>query len=111
MLAPRTRRGGRQAHITAGSRAGGVTSWTLENIRGRTPLRNVFSAVDRRLLVALAVAAAARAAPLVLGVEHYGDAPVRIQPAERWAENPHLWGGCAETLPHGPLDLTLPGRF
>src|SRR5260370_10354167 len=103
MLAPRTRRGGRQAHITAGSRAGGVTSWTLENIRGRTPLRNVFSAVDRRLLVALAVAAAARAAPPVLRMEHYGDAPVRIELAEGWAKNPHLWRRYAATLPHRPL--------
>jgi 4-amino-4-deoxy-L-arabinose transferase-like glycosyltransferase len=74
-------------------------------------LRNVFSAVDRRLLVALAVAAAARAAPLVLGMEHYGDAPVRIELAERWAKNPHLWRGYAETLQYGPLHLTLLGLF
>src|SRR5260370_42495072 len=107
MLAPRTRRGGRQAHITAGSRAGGVTSWTLENIRGRTPLRNVFSAVDRRLLVALAVAAAARPAPLVLGMEHYGDAPVRIQLAGRWAKNPHLWPRDPGALPDRPPPLPL----
>src|SRR5260370_18095053 len=111
MLAPRTRRGGRQAHITAGIRAGVVKSWTLENIRGRTPLRKVFSAVDRRLLVALAVAAAARAAPLVLGMEHYGDAPVRIELAEQWAKDPHLWRGYGETLQYGPLHLTLLGLF
>src|SRR5260370_20312421 len=111
MLAPRTRRGGRQAHITAGIRAGVVKSWTLENIRGRTPLRKVFSAVDRRLLVALAVAAAARAAPLVLGTGHHGDAPVGMELAERRATNPHLWRGYAEPLQYGPLHLTLLGLF
>ena len=74
-------------------------------------MRNVFSAVDRRLLVALAVAAAARAAPLVVGMEHYGDAPVRIELAEQWAKDPHLWRGYGETLQYGPLHLTLLGLF
>src|SRR6202171_4095607 len=104
-----TRRAGTQAHIPAGTPAGAGTSCAVENIRGRTPLRNVFFAADRRLLVALAVAAAARAVPLALGMEHYGDAPVRIELAEQWAKDPHLWRGYTETHQYGPLHLTLIG--
>ncbi len=57
----------------------------------------------------LAVATLARAAPAVFGYEHFGDAPVRIEIAERWARNPHLWHGFAETYQFGPLHLTLIG--
>ena len=57
----------------------------------------------------LAVATLARAAPAVFGYEHFGDAPVRIEIAERWAQNPHLWHGLAETYQFGPLHLTLIG--
>ena len=63
----------------------------------------------KRPFVALAVAALARALPLVFGLEHYGDAPVRIELAERWAREPHLWHGFSETFQFGPLHLTLLG--
>jgi 4-amino-4-deoxy-L-arabinose transferase-like glycosyltransferase len=59
--------------------------------------------------LALAVAAAARLVPLLFGWEHYGDSPVRIEIAERWAISPHLWRGFAETFQYGPLHLTLIG--
>src|SRR5205814_3735837 len=42
-----------------------------------------------------------------LGVEHYGDAPVRIELAERWLAAPHLWHGFAEAFQFGPLHLSL----
>src|SRR5437868_15140065 len=61
------------------------------------------------ILTALAVAAAARALPLFFGWEHYGDAPVRIEIAERWAQHPHVWRGFLETYQYGPLHLTLVG--
>jgi len=67
------------------------------------------SEVRRRLWLALALAAAARLAPLFLGYEHYGDSPVRIEAAERWAAQPHLWRGFAESFQYGPLHLTLLG--
>ena len=64
----------------------------------------------RRLLrVALAVAAAARLPALLLGMEHYGDGPVRVEIAERWAQAPHLWRGFSETYQFGPLHLSLLG--
>ncbi len=65
----------------------------------------------RSLLVPLAVAALARAAPLVYGFEHYGDAPVRIELAQRWAADPHVWHGYLETFQYGPLHLTLIGAL
>lgn len=65
----------------------------------------------RGLSISLAAAAAARALPLFLGVEHYGDSPVRIELAERWALAPHLWHGFAEAYQYGPLHLTLIGSF
>jgi len=65
--------------------------------------------LKRSLLVPLAVAAIARAAPLVYGFEHYGDAPVRIELAQRWAADPHFWHGYLETYQYGPLHLTLIG--
>src|SRR5947209_13230843 len=55
----------------------------------------------------LACAALARLPALVLGVEHYGDAPVRIEAAERWLQAPHLWRGFHEAFQYGPLHLTL----
>jgi 4-amino-4-deoxy-L-arabinose transferase-like glycosyltransferase len=61
------------------------------------------------LLVPLAVAAFARVAPFAFGYEHYGDAPVRIELAERWAAKPHLWHGYLETFQYGPLHLTSIG--
>jgi hypothetical protein len=51
----------------------------------------------------------ARLVPLWLGLEHYGDAPVRIEAAERWIAHPHLWRGFAEAFQYGPLHLTLLG--
>jgi 4-amino-4-deoxy-L-arabinose transferase-like glycosyltransferase len=57
----------------------------------------------------LALAVAARIPPALLGYEHYGDAPVRIELAERWAQAPHLWHGYLETYQYGPLHLTLMG--
>src|SRR5229473_2376099 len=63
----------------------------------------------RLLLAALAVAAAARLPALLLGMEHYGDGPVRVEIAERWARAPHLWRGFSEAYQFGPLHLTLLG--
>src|SRR2546430_424146 len=64
----------------------------------------------RRLLwLALLLAAAARLPALFLGMEHYGDGPVRVEIAERWARTPHLWRGFSETFQFGPLHLTLLG--
>src|SRR5260370_28958920 len=65
----------------------------------------------KTLWFALAVAAAARALPLFLGYEHYGDAPVRIELAEAWARAPHLWRGVSDTYQYGPLHLTLLGAL
>jgi 4-amino-4-deoxy-L-arabinose transferase-like glycosyltransferase len=65
----------------------------------------------RALPALLAVAAAARIAPLLLGYEHYGDAPVRIELAENWSRAPHLWHGYLETYQYGPLHLTLIGAL
>src|SRR5207244_1352095 len=59
------------------------------------------------LLMILATGLAARALPVLLGVEHYGDAPVRIEAAERWLAAPHLWRGFGEAFQYGPLHLTL----
>ena len=67
--------------------------------------------MKRDLLFPLAVAALARAAPFAYGYEHYGDAPVRIELAERWAADPHLWHGFLESYQYGPLHLTLIGAL
>ena len=64
---------------------------------------------QRPLPALLALAAAVRIGPLFLGYEHYGDAPVRIEIAERWAQAPHLWHGYVEAYQYGPLHLTLIG--
>jgi 4-amino-4-deoxy-L-arabinose transferase-like glycosyltransferase len=65
---------------------------------------------SRRLLwVALALAAAARLPALLLGMEHYGDGPVRVEIAERWARAPHLWRGFSEAYQFGPLHLSMLG--
>lgn len=61
------------------------------------------------LALVLAVGALARAFPLAAAVEHYGDAPVRIELAERWALSPHLWHGSLEAYQFGPLHLSLLG--
>src|SRR5206468_3189745 len=47
----------------------------------------------------------------LFGYEHYGDAPVRIELAERWAQDPHLWRGYLEAWQYGPLHLTLIGAL
>src|SRR3954453_662686 len=65
----------------------------------------------RELVLALLIALAARGVPVVFGFEHYGDAPVRIELAERWAAHPHLWHGFLETYQYGPLHLTLIGAL
>src|SRR5207248_2032233 len=67
--------------------------------------------LKRPLLAALGIALAARAAPILFGYEHYGDAPVRIELAERWAQDPHLWRGYLEAWQYGPLHLTLIGAL
>jgi hypothetical protein len=59
--------------------------------------------------VALAMALVARAVPLFFGREHYGDSPVRIELAQRWAQSPHLWRGFTEVYQYGPLHLSLIG--
>lgn len=58
---------------------------------------------------ALGLALAARLLPFLYGWEHYGDGPVRIELAERWAQAPHLWRGFLEAYQYGPLHLTLLG--
>jgi 4-amino-4-deoxy-L-arabinose transferase-like glycosyltransferase len=64
----------------------------------------------RRLLFAALLAAfAVRLPALLLGMEHYGDGPVRVEIAERWARAPHLWRGFSEAFQFGPLHLTLLG--
>src|SRR6476619_2947159 len=63
----------------------------------------------RGLFLALALALCVRLPALVLGVEHYGDAPVRIEIAERWAQEPHVFRGFGETYQYGPLHLSLLG--
>jgi hypothetical protein len=63
----------------------------------------------RDVFLALLLAVAARALPLALGFEHYGDSPVRIELAERWAAHPHMWRGFTEAYQYGPLHLTLLG--
>jgi 4-amino-4-deoxy-L-arabinose transferase-like glycosyltransferase len=65
--------------------------------------------VHKRFLQAMGIAALARLLPLLFGMEHYGDAPVRIELAERWARAPHLWQGILETYQYGPLHLSLIG--
>ncbi len=65
--------------------------------------------MHKRFWQAMAVALLARALPFVFGMEHYGDAPVRIEIAERWAQSPHIWRGFPETYQFGPLHLTLLG--
>lgn len=55
----------------------------------------------------LAFALLVRLPGMFLGVEHYGDAPVRIEVAERWLAHPHLWRGFTESYQYGPLHLTL----
>jgi 4-amino-4-deoxy-L-arabinose transferase-like glycosyltransferase len=67
--------------------------------------------LKRSTIVPLAVAALARIVPAIAGYEHYGDAPVRIEIAERWAAQPHLWRGFLETYQFGPLHLTLVGAL
>src|SRR5919206_3302274 len=61
----------------------------------------------RYLYISLAAALIARIPALLLGTEHYGDAPVRIEIAARWVRAPHLWRGFSETYQYGPLHETL----
>ena len=63
----------------------------------------------RLLLVALIAALAVRIPALLLGMDHYGDAAVRVEIAERWARAPHLWRGFVEAYQYGPLHLSLIG--
>src|SRR5471032_2619834 len=63
----------------------------------------------REVFLALLVALAVRALPLAFGYEYYGDSPVRIEAAERWAAHPHLWRGFSEAFQYGPLHLSLIG--
>lgn len=67
--------------------------------------------MKRGPLSAVLLAALARALPLLFGFEHYGDAPVRIEVAERWSRAPHLWHGFVEAYQYGPLHLTLIGAL
>ena len=69
------------------------------------------SEVKGGLWWALGAALAARLGPALFGFEHYGDSPVRIEAAERWAAHPHLWRGFVEAFQYGPLHLTLLGAF
>ena len=60
-------------------------------------------------LALVAVGLLARLPSLLVGVEHYGDAPVRIEAAERWIASPHVWRGFGEAFQYGPLHLSLLG--
>ena len=63
---------------------------------------------ERRLeLIALFAGLAARLPAFFLGIEHYGDAPIRIELAERWLAAPHFWRGFSEAFQFGPLHLSL----
>jgi len=63
---------------------------------------------ERRFpLVALLFGLAARLPALFAAVEHYGDAPVRVELAERWLAALHLWRGFTEAFQFGPLHLSL----
>jgi 4-amino-4-deoxy-L-arabinose transferase-like glycosyltransferase len=42
-------------------------------------------------------------------VEHYGDAPVRVEAAERWAQAPHVFRGFSDAFQYGPVHLALIG--
>ena len=72
-------------------------------------MRLLLARRDVTKAVPYALALLARALPLVFGFEHYGDAPVRIETAERWARAPHLWHGFVEAYQYGPLHLSLLG--
>ena len=63
----------------------------------------------RSLFVALAAALVVRIPALLLGMEHYGDAPVRVEIAARWGSAPHLWRGFSDAYQYGPLHLSLIG--
>src|ERR1700681_1903706 len=71
----------------------------------------IAAAGRRGLQAALGLAFAARLFPFFSGMEHYGDAPVRIEAAERWARAPHVWHGFAEAFQYGPMHLTLIGAM
>ena len=72
------------------------------------PLREI-DLKRQGLRAALGLALAARLLPFLYGWEHYGDAPARIELAERWGRAPHLWRGFLEAYQYGPLHLTLLG--
>ena len=63
----------------------------------------------RSFFVALTAALVVRIPALLLGMEHYGDAPVRVEIAARWASAPHLWRGFTDAYQYGPLHLSLIG--
>src|SRR5712671_1388162 len=81
-----------------------------EGLRPGAPVWSKRPVPPRRLLLAALLAAfAVRLPALLLGMEHYGDGPVRVEIAERWARAPHLWRGFSEAYQFGPLHLTLLG--
>src|SRR5712692_2296387 len=81
-----------------------------EGLRPGAPVWSKRPVPPRRLLLAALLAAfAVRLPALLLGMEHYGDGPVRVEIAERWARAPHLWRGFSEAFQFGPLHLTLLG--
>lgn len=59
--------------------------------------------------LAVLVCAVARLPGLLLGVEHYGDAPVRVEIAERWLKSPHLFRGISDAYQYGPVHLMMLG--
>lgn len=59
----------------------------------------------RGLLLALALALVVRAVAFPLSLNHYGDAPVRAEIAERWAASPHVIRGFNEVYQFGPVHI------
>jgi 4-amino-4-deoxy-L-arabinose transferase-like glycosyltransferase len=74
---------------------------------GSRTLERAWSRIQPAAVVALALLV--RLPGLLLGVEHYGDAPVRVEIAERWAAAPHFFRGFSEVYQYGPLHLALIG--
>ncbi len=59
----------------------------------------------RGLLICVAVAITVRAAAFRFSLNHYGDSPIRVELAERWAAHPHLLEAWSDVYQFGPLHI------